>query len=292
MRAIPGRRPRVAACFAIAVLGAIAMACAPAREPDGRPLVAVSVPPLAYFVRELAGERVNVQIMVPPGASPHLWEPTLEQIRAANAAAVYVEVGHPHFAFEQTWLRRLIEANQDVRIVNCYSGVADLHEDPHLWVSPVAARTFVPRIAEALRQLLPDDAAEIDAREQRLLDSIDELDADVRRTLEPVRGGRFYVFHPAWGYLARDYGLVQVSIEHGSKEPSAAELAALMRRAKEDGAGVVFVQPQFSARSASVVAAEIGARLETLDPLSADWPQAVRAAAEAIAASISATKRE
>lgn len=290
MRGFSGTPDRIAVCGAVALLVAFATACEPVRESDGRPLVAVSVPPLAYFVQELAGEAVNVQIMVPPGASPHLWEPTLEQIRAANAAALYIEVGHPHFAFEQTWLRRLIEANKDVRIVDCFTGVEDLHEDPHLWVSPVAARTFAPRIASALKEILPAAAAEISTREAKLLSTIDELDADVRRALAPARGGRFYVFHPAWGYLARDYGLVQVSIEHGSKEPSAAELAALIRRAHDDGADVVFVQPQFSVRSARVIAEEIGARLETLDPLSGDWPSAVRGAAFAIAASIAHTR--
>lgn len=269
---------------ALAVLGAFAAACSRPQADDPRPVVAVSVPPLAWFVGQLAGDRVKVEIMIPPGANHHAWEPDLEQLRAANRAALYVKVGHEHFTFEQTWLRRLVEANAGVRVVDCAAGIDDLHEDPHLWVSPVAARHFVPAIAAALAEVLPDAAPDIDAARVRLLATIDALDADLRRILAPAAGTRFYVFHPAWGYLARDYGLIQVSIEHGAKEPSAAELADLMRRARADGAGVVFVQPEFSARSAGVVADEIGAKLVTLDPLSLDWPRAVRQAAEAIAA--------
>jgi len=126
----------------------------------------------------------------------------------------------------------------------------------------------------------------VDTAQAALLASIDALDADVRRILAPAAGKRFYVFHPAWGYLARDYGLVQISIEHGAKEPGAAELAQLMRDARADGAEVVFVQPEFSSRSAQVVADEIGAKLVSLDPLALDWPGAIRHAAEAIAASL------
>ena len=255
-------------------------------------MVAVSVPPLAYFVQQLAGDRVAVEIMVPPGASPHMWEPTLEQMRAANTATLYVKVGHPHFAFEQTWLRRLVEANAGVQMVDCSKQGEDLHEDPHLWVSPTVARSFVPAIAAALVDLIPKDAAEIRANEVRVLALIDALDTEIRAILEPVRGRRFYVFHPAWGYLARDYGLVQVSIEHGSKEPSAAELARLMRQAREDGTHVIFVQPQFSERSARVVADEIGAELVTLDPLALDWPAAIREAATAFAVNLEPKKAE
>ena len=275
----PSRRPRPLWLLALAVV-----ACQPVARDDARPLVAVSVQPLAYFVDRLAGERARVEIMVPPGASPHMWEPSLEQVRAAHSAAPYIKVGHPHFAFEQTWLRRLLETSSELPVVDCGAGAEDLEGDPHLWVSPRAARRFVPAIAAALRERLPQDAAAVTANELELLAAIDALDAVLAQTLAPVRGHRFYVFHPAWGYLARDYGLEQIAIEEGSKEPSAAELAALIRDATTAGAKVVFVQPQFSERSAHVVASELGARLVSLDPLSRDWPQSLRSAAKELAA--------
>lgn len=269
-----------------AFLTMLVLACSPPQRDERLPVVAVSVPPLAWFVQRLAGDRVKVEIMIPPGANHHAWEPSLEQMRAASKAALYVKIGHPHFTFEQTWLRRLVEANASVHVVDCSAGIDGLEEDPHLWVSPATARRFVPALAAALKEVLPDAHGDLDSAQTALLASIDALDADVRRILAPAEGKRFYVFHPAWGYLARDYGLVQVSIEHGAKEPGAAELARLMRDARADGAEVIFVQPEFSSRSARVVADEIGAKLVSLDPLALDWPVAIRHAAEAIATSL------
>jgi len=222
--------------------------------------------------------------MVPPGANPHMWEPSLEDVRAANAAALYVKVGHPHLPYETTWLTRLIESNSKVALVNCSAAIDQLEEDPHIWVSPAVVRSFVPAIATALRTLLPADAAAITANETRLLAAIDVLDQDVKRILAAASGNRFYVFHPAWGYFARDYGLVQIAIEEDSKEPSPARLARLIGAARAEGTQAIFVQPQVSERSAEVVAGEIGAKLVAIDPLARDWPAGIRAAAEAIAA--------
>jgi zinc transport system substrate-binding protein len=132
---------------------------------------------------------------------------------------------------------------------------------------------------------------EIAANLKSLLDDIGRLDVEIRERLEPHRGGRFWVFHPAWGYFADDYGLRQVAIEREGKEPTPQELGELIHDARAEGVRTIFVQPQFSEASAEIVAHEIGAQLVTLDPLAADWPASLREAGERLSAALAEQER-
>jgi zinc transport system substrate-binding protein len=275
-----GRGRKVAALACCGVLGLLPACTERASRDDDRPIVAVSVPPQAYFVERLADDLVRIEVMIPPGASPHTHEPDIAQVRAVGNAVLYVMVGHPSFPFERTWLDRLLVQNHAIRTVDCAQGVTQRQGDPHLWLSPRIVRGFVPRIAAALAEVLPDHREEIARREEELLGEIDRLDADIRASLAGA-GKRFYVFHPAWGYFAAEYDLEQVPIEVDNKEPDPRQVAALIRRAREEGARVIFVQPQFSKRSAELIANEVGARVVVVDPLARDWAANLRQVAAA-----------
>jgi zinc transport system substrate-binding protein len=90
---------------------------------------------------------------------------------------------------------------------------------------------------------------------------------------------QFMVFHPSWGYFAQAYGLKQIPIEIEGKEPKPAQLRELIERARQDGIQFIFVQPQFSAKSARVIAGEIGAQVVIADPLAEDWTANLRTVA-------------
>ncbi|MCK5203289.1 MAG: zinc ABC transporter substrate-binding protein, partial [Desulfobacterales bacterium] len=97
------------------------------------------------------------------------------------------------------------------------------------------------------------------------------LDADLRNTFAGKQGLQFMVFHPSWGYFARTYGLKQVAVEIEGKDPKPAQLKELIEHAAESHIKIIFVQPQFSAKSAKLVAKEIGGQVAVADPLAADW---------------------
>ena len=94
------------------------------------------------------------------------------------------------------------------------------------------------------------------------------------------------VFHPAWSYFAAEYNLKQIAIEGEGKEPSAAELAEFIKIAQEEQVKVIFVQPQTSSRTANIIAKQIGAKVELLDPMSADWLKNLRRTAEALSSAL------
>jgi zinc transport system substrate-binding protein len=247
-----------------------------AAEPDPRPLVLVSVLPQLWFVERLGGDLVQSDVLLPPGANPASYEPSIEQLRALSETAIFVKVGHPHFPFERAWLERLL-VDAGPLVVDASADLAlDAQADPHVWVAPEHARAMARRIHAALVELLPEARPELDANLRAVLAEIDAVDGELSALLRDKRGAVFVVFHGAWGHLARAYGLEQLAIEVGQRSPDAKRLADVIERARSLGIEVVFAQPQFDPSAARVVADAIGARVESLDPLAYDWPANLR----------------
>lgn len=243
----------------------------------------VTVPPLEWFVRELGGEAVDVTVMVPPGASPALYDPTFAKMRAVAGARLYVAVGHPRFPFERAWLDEISAGHPGLRLLRSGAACVDHPEDPHLWLSPGCARSIADSVAGALSELMPVAADSVAERHRTVRRRIDAIDRELSRALAPYEGRAFLVFHPALGYFARAYGLEQLAIERGASEPSPAEVAAVVREARQEGIRHVLVQPQFSTEAARLVAGEIpGGQLLTVDPLGADWPATMRSIGETL----------
>ena len=228
----------------LALLLAALAACEPVSPPSV-PQVVVSVPPQAWFVERLAGDAVEIAVLLPPGASPAHHAPSMRELQALARARLYVRVGHPGFPLEGAWLDARLAERPDLRVVSAAEASRDDDPDPHTWVSPRQARSLVERLARELSQLLPSQADAIAANRTRLVAEIDRVDAELREKLADKRGGSFLVFHPAWGHLAREYGLVQIAIERHGKTPDPASLARLIREARDAGVRVVFAQPQF-----------------------------------------------
>lgn len=143
--------------------------------------------------------------------------------------------------------------------------------DPHIWLSPALVKIQAKTILNALQAADPSHKKAYEANFNSFAAKIDALDQELKQIFAGKKGLQFMVFHPAWGYLAHDYGLKQVPIEIEGKDPKPAQLKELIAHAKEDGIKVIFVQPQFSTKSAKTVANEIGGQVAFADPLAADW---------------------
>lgn len=264
---------------AIVLSAALLAGCGRSATPEstGTLNVTVSILPQRYFVERVGGEHVSVNVMVEPGASPATYEPKPEQLAALSEAGVYFSIGVP---FESAWLDKIASANSDMLMVDTAQGIEKVGTDPHIWLSPTLVKTQAQTIYEALAALDPGHEVEYKANLDSFIADIDALGGDIRETLEGVESRKFIVFHPAWGYFARDYGLEMVPIEIGGQEPSAAELAGLVREAQEEGIRVIFAQPEFSARDAETIADEIGGEVLLISPLAEDWLDNLRLVAE------------
>jgi zinc transport system substrate-binding protein len=267
--------------FVVLLVLALALpACQPSAERSDKIGVVVTLLPQAEFVESIAGDMVDITVMVPPGASPHTYEPTPSQIMALSQAVMYAKVGSG-VDFELGWMDKLLEVNQQMLIVDCSEDIEikqatsgqEEHEglDPHIWMSPLNAMSMVSTIYDGLVQVDPESTAFYQQSRDSYLRELAQLDQDIREGLADFQGHTFMVYHPAFGYFAREYGLTIIPIEVEGKEPTPAGLARLIEQAEEDGIKVIFASQQFNPESAGVIAREIDGRVVLVDPLARDY---------------------
>lgn len=304
------------------------------------PTVFVSILPQKYFVQQIGMDRVHVEVMVQPGASPATYEPKASQMRKLSGASAYFAIGVP---FENGWLDRIGGVNKNMKIVHTDGGIEkramaehshdepdaehetdhesehghdedlktgqeaghdseqghdedhkaqkeadhdakDAHDeaaesdhghesglDPHIWLSPTLVKQQAQTIAAALAELFPSDRNFFQQNLETFLDRVDDLNDQLHRAMKDKEGVEFMVFHPSWGYFAEEYGMHQIAIEIEGKDPKPAQLRELIEHARKRNIRVIFAQPQFSAKSAQVIAREIGGEVVMIDPLAEDW---------------------
>ena len=273
------------------ILSLCVISCTPANLQESVDTVGfvVSILPQQEFVRSVGGDRVEITVMVPPGASPHSYEVTPAQMVKLSRAKIYAKVGSP-IEFEITWLDKLIAVNKNMLVIDCSKGIELIHSndpdepgmDPHIWTSVSNVKIMVQNICEGLSQVDPTNRAFYEKNRDAYLGKLDTLDKDIRSNLDGVNNRSFIVYHPAWCYFAHDYGLKQQGIEQEGKEPKAAYMARLITEAKSQNIKVIFVSPEFDARNAETIAREIGGRVVIIDPLAGDFLENMRNVARAL----------
>lgn len=255
---------------------------------DGQIGVMVTVGPQEEFVKRVGGGRVNVTVMVPPGADPHTYEPLPNQMKQVQDAQIYFQVGSD-VEFELAWMGKLTSMNSQMKLVNTSTGIqlipntAESEEgsDPHVWVSPRNAKVMVENIYQGLSQADPENKEYYTKNRDEYLKELDELDKNITQRLSAKNNTKIMVYHPAWAYFCKDYNLKQISIEQDGKEPTPQAIASLVDTARRENIKVIFVSPEFSTSNAQVIASEIGGKVVVIDPLSNDYLKNMQKVAEA-----------
>lgn len=249
--------------------------------------VAVSIVPQATFVKAIGGEHVSISTMVPPGSSPHAYDPKASQMKALSLAELYFTIG---VEFEGVWLGRFRAANPDMSLIDLSHDIEKLrmqdehhhdhhahHEeeegsDPHIWLSPSNVAIMAKHIAKALEEHDPKNADSYRHNLAVFLKEIENTDNAIMSALSKTpKDTAFMVFHPSWGYFAKEYGLKQVAMEIEGKAPKPKTLIHLIKEAKKQNALAIITQPEFSDKSARVLAAELGIKVEKFSPLNPKW---------------------
>ena len=250
-------------------------------SPEGVIKVAVSIVPQEYFVERIGGDKVSVSVMVPPGFSPATYEPKPSQIEELSTTQVYIRIRVP---FEDAWVERIAAANENMLIVDQSEGIERIGgTDPHIWLSPGLVKIQAQTICDVLVKIDPANESFYRANLDAFQADLDELDASIREKLSGLESRKFMVFHPAWSYFARDYDLEMIPIQFEGSEPSAAEMAALIRTAQENNIKVIFAQPEFSTQSAETIADEIGGEVLPISVLAPDWMDNLQRVADTFA---------
>jgi zinc transport system substrate-binding protein len=266
-------------------------------KPSDKVKVFASILPMAYFVERVGGPNVEVSVLVGPGQDPHTFEPTPKIMTRMAGARVLFKMGFP---FEESLIKKIGSTFKNLEVVDLQKGIKlramteeekdaeearhghdeakgreHSHEagemDQHTWLDPQLAKIQARTIADTLVRIDPGKRAQYEKNLKEFHADLDAVHERLTKALAPVKGKSFYVFHPAYGYFGDAYGLKQVPVQIGGKEPSAKQLARLIDSAKEDGVKVIFVQPQFSKKGAEALAKAIGGAVVALDDLSPDY---------------------
>ncbi|MEN8808364.1 MAG: zinc ABC transporter substrate-binding protein [Desulfobacterales bacterium] len=273
----------------------IALACsfififAPEARSNEKLSVFVSIAPQQYFVQQIGKELVDVHAMVPPGADPHTYEPKPRQMVSLVTAKLYFAIG---IEFEAAWLKKILSTNPQIKVVHTDEGIqkismtAGTHHsegqhvrsglDPHIWLSPPLVMMQARTILNALLEVDPVNRSKYEENYNAFMAELVDLDADFKKIFAGRQGLRFMVFHPSWGYFARSYGLVQIPVEIEGKSPKPAQIMELIEHARENNIRIIFVQPQFSSKSAELIAREIGGEVALVDALAENWSENLR----------------
>jgi zinc transport system substrate-binding protein len=263
------------------------------RTPD-KPTVLVSIVPYAYFVDRIAQNLVNIEILVPKGADPHVYEPTPKQVEAAHSAKLWVRIGEP---FEEKVLKALQTPGSSLNSLqmweklpllsshHCHEhhGRCEEAEDLHVWMSPKLAKIQAARIKDSLCALLPHQTAELEQNLALFLEDLNKLDQEIQTKLSPLKDQAILVSHPAFGYFCRDYHLQQLSLESEGKEALPQTVMETLKKAEKARVRCIITQSQYSNKAAELVAKKLQLPIFLNDPYAGDYLENLRTLAETLA---------
>lgn len=262
--------------------------------------VAVSILPELTFLQAIGGDKINPILMVKPGNSPHDYEPKPSQMKEITKAQIYLAID---VEFEHIWLPKFQNLNPKMKIVDIADGVTKLsmeqhhhgetkHEtdehkhgnsDPHIWTSPNNVKIIAKNIVDTLIKYDTSNKEYYTQNYKSFIQSIEDTQNTIHTILKDKTNRKFMVFHPAWGYFAKEFHLQQLAIEAGSKNPKPKQIAYLIAEAKEENVQAVFTAPEFSEKVARQIALEIGVPVIKVSPLNPKWSENLINLAKAIA---------
>jgi zinc transport system substrate-binding protein len=250
--------------------------------------VAVTILPQKALVEGVAQGLADVVVIVPAGSSPGNYEPTPMEMEAFSKASVYFTIGVP------TEAANILPSATDMTVVDLPTLVAAVYpdrtfpsgsRDPHIWLSPKRAIVMVNAIADALAQADAANADTYKANAQSYVAQLTELDQYIAAAFDGMTNKAFIAYHPAYGYLADDYGLTMYSLEENGKEATPEKMMELVDLAKEKGLTTVFSQAEIDSKQPDAFAEEIGGTKVMLAPLAENYIDNLKSMADAIAAS-------
>src|SRR5579862_3434615 len=280
-----------------------ASSCEKKQPASSKPIVLVSVPSYLYFVERIAGDTVSALSLTPPGANPHIYEPTPKEVQQFRQAALWIRLGEPSEKKTYTVLKeqsrgmRIVAITEDIPLLPISEGehaVGKAHHhcshhaessDLHIWLSPRLAQKQAQTIARHLSELLPQNKEQYNKALNAFLSELQDLDKEITSLLASKSGSAVLVSHPAFAYFCQDYNLSQFSIEIEGKEPLPQDVTTILNMAKKHKIAHVIIEPQYSDKGAQLIAENLEVPVYVVDPYSQEYMKNVRYIAEIIAKS-------
>jgi len=264
-------------------------------------IFAVSILPQQYFLERIGGDTVSSIVLIGLGQSPHAYEPSPAQLANLSKAKAWLLSGTD---FEISLKSKISSRFTNLKIIDGTTGVhfrtvqeyehelEEIHTekdehyetniDRHTWLGYEPSKIMAAHIRDALVAIDPSSKSLYNANYDSLIMDIDTVFTELKTSLAKLRGKTVMVFHPAFGYFLDEFGMKQVAVETGGKEPTPKALSLLIGKAKAEKVPAIFVQAQFPVNAAKTVGREAGAEVVMLDPLAPDWLSNIKKMGDAL----------
>ncbi|MEH6908927.1 metal ABC transporter substrate-binding protein [Neobacillus drentensis] len=239
--------------------------------------------PMYFFTKKVVGDAASVDLLIPNGVEPHEWEPSTKDMINIQDSDMFIY----NSRYFETWTEKIfksinqkdmeiVEASKGIKLMDADANTEEDHEsenhsskDPHVWLSPVLAQQEVDNIARVLEQKDPKNKELYEKNAEAFKVELSELDALYKETINKATTKEFVTQHASFGYLAKQYGLIQIPIAGLSPEvePPLGKLAELTKLTQEKNIKVIYFEGMTSSKVAQTLADEIGAKTEVLNPL-------------------------
>ena len=280
--------------FWVIIAMVVLSSCQPAKKEEKQKVITVSILPQKTFVKKIAGDDFKVNVLIPDGGSPATYSLLPAQMKDILGSEAWFRIGY--IGFEHAWMDKIMEANKKMKVYNLAEDldlIASTMEkhgdhvhmdgiDPHVWLSPINVKKMAATIKSILTELNPEAKEKYAINYLKFIKEIDLLNIEIKNTLSDLTNKTIIVYHPSLAYFARDYGLIQESLEHEGKEPTPQHLKRMVDLAKDKNIKSIYIQTEFDREHARLFANEIGGEIIQIAPLDEYWQEGMLYIAEAI----------
>ena len=233
--------------------------------------------PMYYITKEIVKDKAEIINMIPAGVEPHDWEPTLKTMAGLQNSDIFIYNG----AGMERWAEKVIKNldSQETEIVEASKGIElikgeeeESHgdhgdNDPHVWVSPMNLKKEAENVLNVIIEKDGENEVFYKENYRKLADELDKLDSDIREAAKGFKGNIIVTSHEAFGYFAKEYGLIQIPIRGISpeQEPSPAKLAEIVKLCRKNNIKYVFVEKFVNPKFSKTIADEIKGEVLTLN---------------------------
>ena len=258
--------------------------CGEKNGAEDKPVLTVSIPPQKYLLEQIVGEKFVVNSLLSPGTNPENYDPSMNHLIGMQNSKAYLRMGN--IGFEAAALSKINDNFPDLKIYNTSAGVPlirgthghhhghhEMDVDPHVWTSVKNAKIIAENMYKAMVEIDSSNKDYYQKRYEALRQDLELVDDSITRLLAPIKGETFLVWHPSLTYMARDYGLKQMSVEYEGKEATADHLKHIIDDAKAVSPKVFFYQKEYDSRQAELISKEIGTSLTPVNLMNYEWKQ-------------------
>jgi zinc transport system substrate-binding protein len=240
--------------------------------------ILTTISPYNTFLKKIVGDTLIVECLIPPGVSPHNFEPTFKQIAKIPECKVWFCIGEP---FEKKIESVLKERNPDFLAIDLTDNLNllytsdDVHDpdrkDIHLWLSPKRLALQVEKMSQKLIELFPEHQQLFEKNTSEILQELKRLDLNLSTILEPLKGKSILVSHPSFSYFCLDYQLNQISTEQDGKSFLTQKLQNTYQEAIDHQVKLAISQSQYNNHALTAIANKLKISPWNFDTFSEDY---------------------